>query len=168
MNRETCQIIEEQLVDFADDALTGADATRVREHVEQCPHCRALAEALRRSLQCAEVIWQDNADPVVRAGALPAHRWPYIAAAAGILLAAGTLFYRPKPQSPPPGAPTLAEIETRIAASGRAARLLARINQLETQASLRDVAENQYRYLVEKYPDTAAAAAARLKLESVR
>jgi len=167
MNRETCQAIEEQLVDFADDALTGADTARVREHVEQCPHCRAMAEALRQSLQCAEVIWRDNADPVVRAGALPAQRWPYVAAAAGILLAVGTLLYRPTPRAPAPSAPTLAEIENRIATSGRAARLLARIDQLETQASLRDVAASQYRYLVEKYPDTTAAAAARLKLESV-
>jgi hypothetical protein len=81
-------------------------------------------------------------------------------------LAAGALFYRPTPELPAPSPPTLAEIENRIAASGRAARLLARIDQLDTQAALRDVARSQYQYLVEKYPDTTAAAAARLKLES--
>lgn len=168
MNRDTCQTIEELLVDFVDETLTGADAARVRGHVEQCSDCRAMVQALRQSLQCAEVIWQDNAHSVGRSRALRSQKWPYVAAAAGILLAAGVLLYRPKPSPPPASPPTLAEIENRIAASGRAARLLARIDQLETQASLRDVAASQYRYIMEKYPDTTAAASARLKLESLR
>jgi len=170
MNHVTCQTIEEQLVDFADETLTGAEAERIREHVAQCADCRATVEALRQSLQCAQVIWHDNARSIGRTRTLCLRKWPYMsAAAAGILLAAGALFfYRPKFQPPTSGTPTLAEIENRIAASGRAARLLARADQLEMQASLRDVAQSQYRYIVEKYPDTPAAASARLKLESLR
>ena len=157
------------LIDFADDALSGAEAAQVRAHVEQCPQCRAMVTALRQSLEAAETIWQDNLPPVQshRTRVLQSRKWRYVAAAASILLAVGTLAYWPSPPRPAPSAPTLAEIEDHIAASGRAARLLTRIDQLETQASLRDVAESQYRYIVQKYPDTTAAAAARLKLESL-
>ena len=168
MNRDACQTIEELLVDFADETLTGAEADRVREHVERCPHCRTTVEALKQSLTCAETIWQANAHDVGQTRTRRSHGWRYIAAAAGILLAAGALLYRPARHQPAPSAPTLAEIENRIAASGRAARLLARVDQLETQASLRNVAESQYQYIVEKYPDTTAADSARLKLKSLR
>jgi hypothetical protein len=169
MKRDPCQTIEELLVDFADEALTGAEAARVRDHVGQCPQCRATVTALRQSLQCAQTIWQDNLPPV-QSGSKPvlrALRWRYVAAAAGILLAVGTLTYWPSRPEPAPSGPTLAEIESRIAASGRAARLLARVDQLETQASLQPVAASQYRYIAERYPDTTAAASARLKLESL-
>jgi anti-sigma factor RsiW len=168
MNRDSCQTLEELLVDFADDALTGAEAARVREHVAQCPHCRATVEALRQSLECAQTIWQDNARHVGRARAPRSRKWHYVAAAASILLAVGALTYWPSRPQSAPSAPTLTEIENRIAASGRAARLLARVDQLETQASLQEVAASQYRYIAERYPDTTAAAAARLKLESLR
>ncbi|UCD52874.1 MAG: zf-HC2 domain-containing protein [Phycisphaerales bacterium] len=168
MNRDSSQNIKELLIDFADGVLTDAEATQIRAHLEQCPDCCATAQALRQSLQCAQAIWQDNALPAARSRPWRLQKWPYVAAAAGIFLAVGILLYRPTPQPPAPSAPTLAEIEDRIAASGRAARLLARVDQLETQALLRDVAQSQYRYLVEKYPDTPAAAAARLKLESLR
>ena len=168
MNRDPCQTMEELLVDFADDALTGAEATRVREHVAQCPHCRATVEALRQSLEVAQTIWLDNAREVSRTGASQSRNWRYALVAACILLGGGTLLYRTTSQQPAGNAPTPAEIENRIAASGRAARLLARIDQLETQASLREVAESQYRYIVERYPDTPAATSARLKLESHR
>jgi len=167
MNRDPCQTVEELLVDFADDALPGAEAARVRQHIEQCPQCGVTVEALRQSLACAQTIWQDNARHRGRTRALQSHRWRYVAVAAGILLAIGTLAYWPARHRPTGDVPTLAEIENRIAASGRAARLLARIDQLETQASLRDVAKSQYRYIMEKYPSTAAAESARLKLKTL-
>jgi len=157
MNRDSCQTIEDLLVDFADGALTGAD--------EQCPHCRETVEALRQSLAAAETIWQDNAGHVARAPR--SRKWHYVAAAASIALAVGTLLYRPTPPQPAPSAPTLAEIENDIATAGRAARLLARVDQLETQTSLQHVAASQYRYIAERYPDTVAAASAQLKLKSL-
>jgi len=168
MNRDSCQITEEVLVDFADASLGAEEAARVREHIERCPRCRATVEALRQSLETAQAIWQDNACPVVRARTLPLHWWHYVAVAAAVLLAVGTLAYRPARRPAPADAPTLAEIEHRIAQSARAARLLATVDQLESQASLRDVAESQYRYILAKYPETAAAKPARLKLESLR
>lgn len=168
MNRQTCQAMEELLVDFADDTLTGAEAARVCEHIEQCPDCRATVAALRQSLECAQTIWQDNAARIGRTRGVGSRQWHYVAAAAGILLAVGTLCYWPCGHQPAPNAPTLAEIEIRIAESGHAARLLARVDQLETQASLRDVAESQYRYILERYPNTAAAESVHRKLESFR
>ena len=167
MNRDACQTMEELLVDFADEALPSDQAAKVREHVEQCPHCRATVEALTQSLAMAQTIWQDNAHDVGQIRARQSHRWRYIAAAASILLAVGTLSYWPARHAPTADVPTLAEIENHIAAAGRAARLLARVDQLETQTPLRDVAESQYRYIVETYPDTGAAESARLKLKSL-
>jgi len=167
MNHETCQTLEEQLVDFADDALTGIEAERVGRHVAQCSDCRATVDALRQSLRCAQAIWQDNARPVSRTRRLPLWRWPYLAAA-GVLLAVGALLYRSTSPLPAPDAPTLTKIEDQITASAGAARLLIAAGQLETQPSLRDVVISQYQYIVEKYPDTAAAAPAHLKLKALR
>jgi len=170
MNRDACQSMEEWLVDFADDALAGAEAARVREHIEQCPPCRSTVAALRQSLKAAETIWQENLGELHgRRGRTRRWRmWRYVAAAAGIALAVGTVFYRPTRHQPATDVPTLAEIENHVAASGRAARLLARVDQLETQTSLRDVAKSQYRYILEKYPVTDAAESARVKLKSLR
>lgn len=168
MNRDSCQITEELLVDFADDVLGGKDTARVREHIERCPRCRATVEALRQSLEIAQVIWQDNACPVSCARPLPVQWRRYAAVAAAVLLAVGALAYWPARRPAPADAPTLAEIEDRMAQSARAARLLATVDQLDSQASLRDVAESQYRYILAKYPETSAAKAAQLKLESLR
>jgi len=167
MNCETCQDMQELLVDFADDALPSAEAAQVRQHVKQCPHCRATVDALRQSLEVAEVIWQDNARYVGQIRARRSHRWRYIAAAAGILLAVSILVHRPAHRQPTASVPTLAEIERRIAESGHAARLLARVHQLEAQTSRQDLAVSQYRYILEKYPETTAANSARRKLESL-
>ena len=169
MNRQTCQAMEELLVDFADETLTGAEAARVREHIERCPHCHTMVDALRQSLGTAQTIWQDNLPSVQsdRKGALQSLRWRNVAAAAGILLAVGTLTHWPSRPRPAPSAPTLAEIENHIAAAGRAARLLARVDQLETKASLQHVAASQYRYIADRYRDTTAAASAQLKLKSL-
>ncbi|UCD52769.1 MAG: zf-HC2 domain-containing protein, partial [Phycisphaerales bacterium] len=76
MKRDSCQTVEELLVDFADEALTGAEAARVREHIDQCPHCRATVAALRQSLQCAQAIWQDNALPAARSRPWRLQKWP--------------------------------------------------------------------------------------------
>ncbi len=168
MNRDHCREIEELLVDLADGILAGEETTRVRSHLERCPHCRETFEALGESLQCAEAIWQHHLNDERAARTGSRRVWRYLAFAAGILLVCGAALFWPGRADPPAEAPTLAEIEQRIATAGTAARLLAATGQLETQASLRDVAENQYRYILTKYPDTEAAIQARRKLESYR
>lgn len=168
MNRDSCQVIEELLVDFADGALAHDEAERVSAHVEHCPHCHAMVEALRQSLQCAKVLWQDNLrdTQTVRSGARRV--WRYVGVAAGLALSLGSVLFWSTRHKPAAKAPTLAEMEHRIASAGAAAQLLAATDQLETQASLQDVAQNQYRYIVAQYPDTEAAIQARLKLKSLR
>ena len=170
MNPDRCPEIQEKLVDFADGALSGAKAERVREHIEQCAECRETVEALGQSLEAAHAIWQDNLrdNHAGRGHARRIHIGRYVAAAACVALAVAAAFYWSTRHRPAPSAPTMAEIESQIAASASAARMLAAASQLETQTSLRDVAENQYRYIVQRYPDTAAAEPARLKLESLK
>ncbi len=169
MNHDTCQTIEEWLVDFADGALPSDQAARVRAHLSRCPACQTTVKALQQSLAVAQTIWQDNARDVGQPRTRRPSHWHYGAVAATILLALGTLFYRPggRPHPATPG-PSLADIERQMSEAASAARLLVATEQMEAQPSLRDVAENQYRYIVEKYPDTAAAQPARLKLQALR
>ena len=166
MNRNPCPEMEEKLVDFADGVLSGDAAAEVREHLEQCGPCRTTVEALGQSLETAQAIWQDNLHD--RHGSLRPHRWHYVATAACVALAIGGAFYWPGRHQPAPRPLMMADIESHIAASASAARMLAAIRTVETQTALRDVAKNQYRYIVDKYPDTAAAEPARRKLESLR
>jgi len=168
MNRDSCQAIEELLVDFADASLDAEEAARVREHIGQCPQCRATVEALKQSLETAQAIWRDNACTVGRTRALPLHWRHYVAVAAAVVLAVGSLAYWPSRRPAPADAPTLAEIEDRMTQSAQAARLLVTVEQLESQASLRDVTESQYRYILAKYPETSAAKSAQLKLASLQ
>ena len=170
MNPDRCPEIEEKLVDFADGVLSGAEAERVREHIEQCVDCRATVEALGQSLEAAQAIWQDNLrnDQAGRDPARRIHMAHYLAAAACVALAVTGAFYWPTRHQPVDSAPTLAEIESQIAASASAARMLAAVDKLGTQPALREIAKSQYRYIIDKYPDTPAAEPARLKLESLR
>jgi predicted anti-sigma-YlaC factor YlaD len=170
MSRDSCPEIQEKLVDFADGVLSGEETIQVREHIEQCAHCRATVDALGQSLEAARVIWQDNlrAD---QAGRGHARRTPigrYLAAAACVALTIGAAFYWSGHRRSVDSAPTLAAIENEIAASASAARILAAVDKLESQPALREIAKNQYRYIIDKYPDTPAAQPARLKLESLR
>ena len=158
MNTDTCQTIEEWLVDFADGALPSDQAARVQAHLAQCPTCRATIEALQQSLAIAQTIWQDTARDVGQSQPRRLSLWHYGAVAAAILLALGTLFYRPDGRTHPaaPG-PSLADIERQMVEAASAARLLVATEQMETQPALRDIAKSQYRHIVERYPDTAAA-----------
>jgi len=130
MNRDSCQAIEEMLVDFADGVLAHDEAERVSAHIEHCPHCRALLEALRQSLRCAEAIWQDNLSDTQTVRVRPRKLWRYVAVAAGVVLSLGSILIWFARQKPTVKTPTLAEMEYRIAAAGTAARLLAATDQL--------------------------------------
>jgi len=167
MNRDRCPEIQEKLVDFADGILSDDEAARIRGHIEQCAHCRATVEALGRSLETARAIWQDNLRDGRRSRR--PHRWRYVAAAACVAIAvSGTFFFWSARRQPAASPPTMADIENQIAASASAARMLAAVDKLGTQPALRDIAESQYRYIIDKYPHTPAAEPARLKLESLR
>jgi ERCC4-type nuclease len=87
----------------------------------------------------------------------------YAAIAASILIAAGiSVIWRTSPQEP---ALTFAEIEQRIEQSGRAARLLAAAELLAECPDAQSIVKQQYRYIVETYPQTAAAAQAKSRIQ---
>jgi hypothetical protein len=60
---------------------------------------------------------------------------------------------------------SFAEIERRITESGSAARLLAAAELLAEYPDAQSIVKEQYRYIVETYPETAAAAEAKLKIQ---
>jgi hypothetical protein len=62
-------------------------------------------------------------------------------------------------------APSFAEIERSIMDEGTAARLLAATDLLGSKPHTRDMVKSQYEYIVVHYPDTKAAAAAKMKIQ---
>jgi anti-sigma factor RsiW len=164
-----CKDIEQMLVDYADGELPPSESGKVAEHLVKCVSCRRMLEALQRSLRLAEVIWDDGLAETkdIHVSIRPRARrvrWPrYAAIAASILLVVGTYFVCRSLTKPAKPELTLAEIECRINDSASAARLLAAAELLAGQPYAEDLANSQYRYIVDRYPDTKAAAQVRSK-----
>jgi len=111
-------------------------------------------------------------------------RYATIAAAAIVLIVAGSFFLANKNLdnaldkkldqdlnakseiTPQPAQLSFAEIERKIARAGRAARLLAATDLLARHSSDRQIVKDQYSYIAETYPQTAAATKAKLQIES--
>jgi len=60
---------------------------------------------------------------------------------------------------------TFAEIERKITESGSAARLLAAAELLSENPKAEAIVKQQYRHIVDTYPETAAAAKAKLRIK---
>jgi hypothetical protein len=60
---------------------------------------------------------------------------------------------------------SFAEIERRITQAGNAARLLAATELLAEYPDAQSIVKDQYRYIVETYPETSAANKAKLKIQ---
>jgi len=60
---------------------------------------------------------------------------------------------------------SFADIERRITESASAARLLAAAELLAEYPDAQSIVKEQYRYIVEAYPETAAAAEAKSKIQ---
>ena len=163
----SCKEIERMLVDYVDGEVPPSESSEVAKHLAKCGNCRKMLEALQRSLRLADVIWEDGlaetkgiAVPIRRR--VRKIRWPkYAAIAATILLVVGTYFVCRSLTGPAESELTFAEIERRINESASAARLLAAAELLASQPYAEDLAKSQYRYIVDRYPDTKAAARAR-------
>ena len=123
--------IREMLVDYADGQLSPDESNEVAEHLRKCEHCQKMLEALRRSLELAEVVWEDGlAESKEIRAPIPRKiskvRWPrYAAVAAGILLVVTTSIVWRALVRPVKKELTFTEIERKITESGTAARLLA-------------------------------------------
>ena len=150
--------------------------------------CRQTAEALRRSLDLAQVLWNDNlavrSDAVRRcvAGILPAIRgrdaldtysrcsyehttnlprrrsFYAVAAAACILLATGGSFFAFCHRAPRQPPISFEEVQQQVARAGTAAELLAATRLVAQCEGTESIVEQQYRYILRDYADTPAAA----------
>lgn len=169
--QKSCEDISKMLVDYADGQLSAGESSEVAAHLTRCEDCRRTLMALRRSLELAGVIWEDGLVeteairiPILRKTTAP-HRLKYATIAAGILLVVAIsgiwrVLVRPTEKEP-----TFAEIERRITESYSAARLLAAVDLLAEYPDAENIAERQYRYIVEAYPQTPAAAEAKLRIK---
>ena len=167
----SCEKIAEMLVDYADGQLSPSESNKVAEHLAKCEHCQRILEALQSSLELAEVVWEDGLAETkeIRApihGKVRKIGWPrYAAIAAGILLLLTTSVVWRVLVRPAKKEISFAEIERRITESGNAARLLAAAELLAEYQDAQSIVKEQYRYIVETYPETAAAAEAKSKIQ---
>ena len=168
--REYCKEIADMLVDYADGQLSAERSSRVAEHLAECDDCRTLLNGLRTSLELAQVIWEDNLSQTetirIPAPARTSRRsWPRYAAAAAILIVSAVSITSLIVNKPAKNQPTFAEIERKITEAGNAAKLLAAADLLGGYSEAEPIARQQYRRIVETYPDTSAAGKAKLQIE---
>ncbi len=168
---KSCEKIEQMLVDYADGRLSTGESDKVAEHLEKCEHCRKILGALQKSLELTGIIWADSLTETkeIRAPITSKHRkitWPkYTAAAAVIILLLTTSVLWRALIKPQEKEINFAEIERRITEAGTAARLLAATELLAEYPDVQPIVKQQYRYIVETYPETSAADKAKLKMQ---
>jgi len=165
----SCKDIEQMLVDYADGQLSPADSNKVTEHLAKCANCRKLHNGLQKSLELAGIIWADGLTeteniriPVIKTRKI---HWPrYAAIAADILLVVTVSVVWHNRIKPKASELTFAEIERKINESGSAARLLAAAEMLSDNPETKTIIKQQYQYIVKAYPETPAAAKAKLRI----
>jgi hypothetical protein len=170
---KSCEKIEEMLVDYADGQLSTGESDKVARHLEKCESCQKMLSALNKSLELAGIIWTDSFSQIkeIRAPITSKHRkshWLKYAAAAVILIVATVSIIwctLEKPVLQPKKEMNFADIERRINNAGNAARLLAATELLAEYSDSQSIVKEQYRYIVETYPDTQSAKKARLKIQ---
>jgi predicted anti-sigma-YlaC factor YlaD len=169
--QKSCEDISEMLLDYTDGQLSVGESGEVAAHLTKCEDCRRTLEALKRSLELACVVWEDGlaeteAVCIPVPGKIRKFRWPGYAAIAASILLVVTIsgvwraFVRPTEKEP-----TFVEIERRINDSGSAARLLVAADLLAKYPDTEAIAKRQYQYVVKKYPQTPAAAIAKLRIK---
>jgi hypothetical protein len=167
---KSCKDIEQMLVDYADNQLSQNDSSTVVEHLAECEECRKLLAALQESLELAGVIWaermteiENNRIPAAKTRKIRRPRYATIAASILLAATASVVWYaltRPKANEL-----TFAEIERKINESGNAAQLLAATELLAEQPDEQAFIQQQYRYIVERYPQTSSAIKAKSKMQ---
>jgi predicted anti-sigma-YlaC factor YlaD len=168
---KSCEKIEEMLVDYADGQLSQSDSNKVAEHLQKCEHCRKILAALHKSFELSEVIWDDSIEETKKIHfSIPRqsrkiHWTKYVAAAAGITLLLTTSILWRTLTKPVEKEINFAEIERKITEAGTAARLLAATELLAEYPDAQPIVKQQYRYIVETYPETSAANEAKLKIQ---
>ena len=168
---KSCKDFEEMLVDYADGRLSPNDSSEVAQHLAKCERCRALLDGLQESLDLTGVIWADSLAETEEIRIPGPHRvkrfrWPrYATVAASILVVVTVSVVWLALTKPREAEPTVAEIEREIIESGNSARLLAATELLSRHAEAQAIVKQQYRSIVETYPETAAAVKAKSKIQ---
>jgi len=169
--RKSCDEINKMLVNYADGELSASESRMVAEHLAKCERCRSTLKALERSLNLAGLIWQDGLAEISTIGLLkvrPASRlrWRrYVAIAACILFVLACSIVLRTLTISVETEPTLAEIERKVSESASAARSLAVADMLAKYPGAETFVMRQYRHIVDAYPQTAAAAEAKLRIK---
>ncbi|MHC4213301.1 MAG: anti-sigma factor family protein [Planctomycetota bacterium] len=169
MDKKCDKISEERLVAFADGELSPGEAAEVSEHVNECEECRAMAEAMEKSLEIVRGSWAHehekwpkdfvprlNQQRVLRFGAV----------AASILLVVGlVLIWRmvSEPERPQ----TQAQLEQLVMREGLAAQMLAVGDLLAKQPEGREYARERYKEIIQSFSHTAYAEKAKLRIKSL-
>jgi anti-sigma factor RsiW len=167
----SCKEIEQMLVDYADGRLSPGESSEVAAHLAKCEQCQSTLQALQRSLELARIIWEDGlAETEAIRIPIPQkvrkiHWHGYAAIAASILLVVTISGVWRALVRPTEKEPTFAEIERRISDSASATRLLAAADMLAKYSDSEAIAKRQYHYVVKKYPETPAAAEAKLRIK---
>jgi anti-sigma factor RsiW len=165
-----CEDIEQMLVDYTDGQLSQSDSSKVAEHLAKCEECRKILVALQKSLELAGIIWADGLSETenirIPAAKTRKVRWSrYVAIAASILVIATASIVWHTLTKPKVSELTFAEIERKISESGNAARLLAAAELLSDNPEAEKIVKQQFQYIVEAYPETTAAAKAKLRIK---
>ena len=177
MREHICQIVsKEELVAYADGELSSSEAERIAEHIATCPECQVVTEALEHSLQITRAIWQtgqaqwpetrsfDRTTPIRPS----LKKLATVAASILLILGAGVtwrLLSEPSERTRVISDEVkIAKLRLEIAESSHAARLLAATELLSKYPEASSSVEQRYRHIAETYPETAAAAKARLKI----
>jgi len=178
VKEHTCLIVsKEELVAHADGDLPPSEAERIAEHIAACPVCQAVIEALERSLQVTQAIWQTAQarwPETPSFDKVRSNKWPHRKAmrvAAGVLsIVAVGAAWQLLPESSDHRRTVseeakVIELKLKIADSADAARLLAAAELLSKYPEAKSGIRQRYQHIVETYPETAAAAKARLKIQ---
>jgi len=173
-----CQVVsKEKLIAYADGELSSSEAEQIAEHIATCPNCQAVTEALERSLQVTQAIWQTGEAQWPKTSPLErfqSSKWSFrkvTAVAASILLVLGAgavwrMLSRPTERAGISREQALAvEIKRKIADSGDAARLLAAAELLSRYPEVERDVKQRYQHIAETYPGTTAATKARQKIQ---
>jgi hypothetical protein len=177
VKEHVCQVVsKEQLIAYVDGELSPGEAEKITEHIATCPECQAEAEALERSLQVTQAIWQTGRAQWPKTGSfdrIKANRWLFkkvAAIAAGILLLLGVgLTWRQltKPTPPISEELTAAEIEIKANRAAVAAQMLAVADLFASHPGGEDYAVKRYNYIIESFPGGQESAQASLRLQTL-
>lgn len=180
MKEQICKIVsKEQLVAYADGDLPPSETERIAEHIATCPNCQIVAEALERSLQVTQAIWQTGQAQWPETSSFARIRsngWSFrkvAAVAAGILLLFGVgltwrlLADRGESERVISKEPTVAEIEIRVNQAALAAQMLAVADLFASQPDGKEYAVKRYNYLIDSFPTRQESVQARLRLKTL-